>query len=61
MTVVTFTVKDSVVVCGCNDHTAFNGQTITERIATCIFDDDFESGVNVTYSDLDEDLKSYSV
>ena len=60
MAAVTYTVKDTMVACGCDDHISFNGQTVAERIATDIFDDDFESGVDISYSNLYEDLKSYS-
>ena len=60
MAAVTFTVKYAMVACGCDDHTLNNSQLIAVRIAADIFDDNFESGVDISYSNLDEDLKSYS-
>ena len=56
-----FTVYNAMVICGCDDAIAFNGATQAERIATDIFDDNYESCIDKSYDDLDEDLKSYSV
>ena len=46
--------------CGITDAVLFDGDTKTSRIATDLFDDDFTSGMDTTYVELDDDLKSYS-
>ena len=53
-------VEDAIILCGVNDSTAFNGATKAERIADDVFDDDFQSCMDKTIKELDEDLKSYS-
>ena len=55
------TVQDAIILCGVNDATSFNGATKIERIADDVFDDDFQSCMDKTIKELDEDLKSYSV
>ena len=54
------TVEDAIILCGVNDTTSFNGDTKAERIADDVFDDDFQSCMDKTIKELDEDLKSYS-
>ena len=54
------TVQDAIILCGVNDATVFNGSTKAERIADDVFDDDFQSCMDKTIKELDEDLKSYS-
>ena len=55
-----YTVYNAIMLCGVIDPTYFNGTTKAERIATEIFDDDFQSCMDKTVKELDEDLKSYS-
>ena len=55
-----FTVFNAMVACGIDNNTMFNGATACERIATEIFDDDFLSCLDKTYSELDDSLKDYS-
>ena len=54
------TVQDAIILCGVNDAIVFNGLTKAERIADDVFDDDFQSCMDKTIKELDEDLKSYS-
>lgn len=55
-----YTVYNAIILCGVIDPTYFNGSTKAERIAIEIFDDEFQSCIDKTVKELDEDLKSYS-
>ena len=55
-----FSVLDAMILSGINNVDQFNGQTPAERMATEIFDDDFESCIDKTYKELDEDFQSFS-
>ena len=55
-----FTVIDAINQIGITDRTLFNGATKAQRIATELFDDDFTSCLDKTFSEIDEDLKSWS-
>ena len=55
-----YTVANAIFICGVNNRVLFNGTTQAERIVGEIFDDDFESCIDKTMKELDEDLKSYS-
>ena len=54
------TVLDSIIACGVNNVQLFNGQTKAQRIASEIFDNDFESCRFKSNDELKEDLKAYS-
>jgi hypothetical protein len=54
------TVLDAMIASGVNNLVLFNGTTAAERIATDIFDDDFESCLSKDFKDLEDDFKSYS-
>ena len=41
------------------DQTLFNGSTKAQRIASEMFDDDFASCLDKSFTDIDEDLKSW--
>ena len=56
----TFTVLDAINQIGIVDQVLFNGNTRAERIATEMFDDNFESCIDKTFKEIDEDLKSWS-
>jgi hypothetical protein len=43
-----YTVYNAIMLCGVIDPTYFNGTTKAERIATEIFDDDFQSCMDKT-------------
>ena len=54
------TVLDSVITCGVNNVALFGGLTQAQRIASEIFDNDFESCRFKTNEEVKEDLKAYS-
>ena len=54
------TVLDSLIACGINNVQLFDGQTQAQRVATEVFDDDFESCRLKTSEEIKEDLKTYS-
>ena len=54
------TVLNAMVLCGVNSLIQWNGSTAAERIATEVFDDDFQSCIDLTYDELEENLKMYS-
>ena len=56
---VNFTVFDALVSIGIDNHIQFNGATKAQRIATEMFDDDFETCLDKTFKEIDEDLKSW--
>ena len=55
-----FTVTDAMVLCGVPNATMFNGNTQAQRIAEDVFDDDFQSTMDKTFHELEDDFKSYS-
>ena len=55
------TVLDGIILCGIPDANPFGGQTQAVRIATELFNDSFTAVKNKTFSDLDEDLKGFSI
>jgi hypothetical protein len=54
------TVHDVMVQIGIDDAILFNGATAAVRFATELFDDDFNSCMDKTFSELDDELKIYS-
>ena len=56
-----FTVTDAMIACGVDTTIIFNGSNKAERIAADVFDNDFRSCIDKTVTDLDDDLKDYSV
>ena len=56
-----FTVADALIACNVDNAMRFNGATQAERLALDIFDDDFQTCMDKTMEELDEDFKSYSV
>ena len=54
------TVRSALVLCGVSDVVGWNNQTDAQRIASDLFDDDFRSCMDKTFSSLDEDWKTYS-
>ena len=55
-----FTVFDAMVLSGANDADDVQGRSSAQRIATDIFEDDFNTSMDKTYKDLDDDLKMCS-
>ena len=56
----TFEVVDAMALCGVDNVVQFNGATAAGRIATEIFDDDHQSVMDKSYTELQEDLKAFS-
>ena len=54
------TVLDGIVLCGVNNVIQFNGDTAAARIAGEIFDGSFETCLDITFKELDNDFKTYS-
>lgn len=55
-----FTVVDAMIACGVPNATLFHGSTQAERIATEIFNDDHNSVMDRTFTELNDDLDMYS-
>ena len=55
-----YTITDAMVLCGIPDGNPFNGSTQAQRIAVDVFDDDFQSTMDKTFQELEDDFKSYS-
>ena len=53
-------VRSALALCGVSDVVGWNNQTDAQRIASDLFDDDFRSCMDKTFSSLDEDWKTYS-
>ena len=54
------TVLEAMIAIGIENVVLFDGQTQAERIAEGIFEDDFESCIDKTDSEIDDDLKMWS-
>ena len=54
------TVRSALVLCGVSDVVDWNHQTEAQRIASDLFDEEFQSFMNKKISALDEDWKTYS-
>ena len=54
------TVRSSLVLCSVSDVVDWNDQTHAQCIASDLFDDDFQSFMDKTFSELDKDWKTYS-
>ena len=57
---VAHTVLEAMIAIGIENVALFDGQTQAERIAEGIFENDFESCINKTDSEIDDDLKMWS-
>ena len=55
-----FTVTDAMVLCGVPDGIPFDESTQAQRVATDVFDDDFQSTMDKTFHELEDDFKSYA-
>jgi len=55
-----FTVFDAMINCRVDNNALFQQETQATRIARDIFNDDFNSCMNITYDEFDADLKSFS-
>jgi hypothetical protein len=55
-----FSVEQAIIDCGVPINIMFNGSTQAQRIASDLFDDDFNSCIDKTNEELDEDFKDYS-
>jgi hypothetical protein len=47
--------RSALAACGVSDVIGWNNQTDAQRIASDLFDDDFNSCMDKTFSQLDED------
>jgi len=54
------TVLDAMIAIGINNTTLFDGETQAERIAEGMFDNDFQSCLDKSNEDIDDDLKTWS-
>ena len=54
------TVCQAIALCGVDDAAMFHGRTQAQCFAEEIFGNDFASGVDKTYKELQDDFKSYS-
>ena len=54
------TMKQALTLCGVDDALLFEGETQAQRISNEVFDDDFVSCLDKTFSDLEDDWKTYS-
>ena len=55
-----YTVREAMTECGVNDEDLFEDRTQSERLATDLFSDDFQTCMDKTHSELDSDFKTYS-
>ena len=55
-----FTVRQALVACGVDNVNLFNGHTAAWRLSEEIFSNDFESCLDKTQIEIDDDFKSYS-
>ena len=56
-----FQVVDAMVLCGVNNIILFNDTTQAAHIAGEIFDDDHNTVMDKSYTELQEDLKAFSL
>ena len=54
------TVLDGLVMCGVSTNLICNGANQAERVATEVFNNDFNSCLDKAFAQLDEDWESYS-
>ena len=52
-------VSEAMIVIETNNARLFNGQIQVKRIAQSIFDDDFQSCIDKSNDDIDDDLKTW--
>ena len=55
-----FTVFDAMINCRVDNNALFQQETQATRIARDIFNDDFNTCMNMTYDELDSDLKTFA-
>ena len=60
MAATTYTVLDAMIAIGIDNSALFDGQTQAERIAEGLFDNDFQSCMDKSNDDIDDDLKTWS-
>ena len=56
-------VSDALALCGVNNdnnNMIFNGVTASQRIANEVFDDSYESFIDITLAELDDCWKTYA-
>ena len=54
------TLEDLLTVCGVPDDGLFNGATNANRIAHDIFNNDFDSCMDIMFDDFDQECKTYA-
>jgi hypothetical protein len=55
------TVTDALALCGVDNAALFEGNTTAQRIASDVFQDNFQTCMDITFDELDNDWKTYSV
>ena len=60
MAAIPHTVRSALALCGVSNVIGWNNQTDAQRIASDLFDDDFHTFMDKTFSALDKDWKTYS-
>jgi hypothetical protein len=56
-----FTVEQAMIACGVDNDIMFNGVTKTTRLASDIFNDDFQTCIDKTIEELESNFKDYSM
>lgn len=54
------TVVDAMVMCGVEHDALFMDETQAQRLANDIFDDRFDSCLDINFKELDDHFKTYS-
>ena len=54
------TVVDAMITCGVEHDALFMDETQAQRLANDIFDDRFDSCLDITFKELDDHFKTYS-
>ena len=54
------TIRESLTLCGVDDILLFQGQTAAERVSIAMFDDDYQTCIDKTLQELEDDFKDFS-
>ena len=60
MAAIEYTVLDAIIAFGVDNATLFNGNTVAQRIAEELFDNDFHACIDKDDSEMGEDFKTYA-
>ena len=56
-----YMVHNAMIACGINDVNLFRDKSEAQRIASDIFQESFDTCMDKTFDEVDNDLKTYSV